>query len=97
MGRHAFSFKDGKFLTTMGACWFVSYCYFEYIVKTHKNWNRVSTAAKRRRVYLRTRGYHHDWLKEISKMKDGNLNRNSLKLKAPKIKQMASKLLLIVK
>ena len=96
MARHVFSFNGGELLTSMGASWFVSYCYYEYIDKTHQNWNIVKTAANRKSVYLRTRQYHKNWLKEILKMNDGNLNRNSLNLKAPQIKQMVSGLLAIV-
>ncbi|WP_288585089.1 hypothetical protein [uncultured Treponema sp.] len=96
MARHVFSFNGGELLTTIGACWFVSYCYYEYIDKTHQNWKIVKTAANRKSVYLRTRQYHKNWLKEISKMDDRNLNRNSLKLKASQIKQMESDLLAIV-
>ena len=96
MTRHVFSFNGGDLLTTMGACWFVSYCYYEYIDKTHQNWNLVKTAANRKSVYLRTRNYHKGWIKKISKMNDRNLNKNSLKLKAPQIKQMTSALSAIV-
>ena len=93
MPRHVFSFNGGELLTTMGACWFVSYCYYENIDKTHLNWNSVSTAQNRKSVYLRTRQYHKFWISEILQMNDGNLNRNSLELKAPQIKQMAKDLL----
>ena len=96
MERHVFSFNGGELLTSMGASWFVSYCYYEYIDKTHQNWTCVKTAANRKSVYLRTRQYHKNWLNEILKMNDGRLNGNSLNLKAPQIKQMASGLLAIV-
>ena len=96
MARHVFSFNGGGLLASMGASWFVSYCYYEYIDKTHQNWNIVKTAANRKSVYLRTRQYHKNWLNEILKMNDGRLNGNSLNLKAPQIKQMASGLLAIV-
>ena len=96
MARHVFLFNGGGLLTSMGASWFVSYCYYEYIDKTHQNWNIVKTAANRKSVYLRTRQYHKNWLNEILKMNDGRLNGNSLNLKAPQIKQMASDLLAIV-
>ena len=96
MERHVFSFNGGGLLASMGAIWFVSYCYYEYIDKTHQNWNIVKTAANRKSVYLRTRNFHKNWLNEILKMNDGRLNGNSLNLKAPQIKQMASGLLAIV-
>lgn len=93
MGRHVFSFQGGDYLTTMRACWFVSYCYYENIDKNHKNWNSVSTAANRKSVYSNTRSYHKYWLSEILKMDDGNLNKNSLVLSGSQIKQMAKELL----
>ena len=96
MERHVFSFNGGGLLASMGAIWFVSYCYYEYSDKTHQNWTWVKNAANRKSVYLRTRQYHKNWLNEILKMNDGRLNGNSLNLKAPQIKQMASDLLAIV-
>ena len=42
-GRHSFAFEGGEDLTTMGATWFVSYCYYDKIDPTHKNWKKVET------------------------------------------------------
>ena len=93
MARHAFNFLGGEELTTMGACWFVSYCYYDLIDSTHMNWNKVTTCMGRKSVYVRTGQYHKGWLLEILNMSDGLLNTNSLELKAPEVKNMARKLL----
>ena len=74
MARHVFSFNGGELLTSMGASWFVSYCYYEYIDKTHQNWNIVKTAANRKSVYLRTRNFHKGWLNEILKIISSSIN-----------------------
>lgn len=93
MGRHIFSFEGGDELTTMGACWFVSYCYYKNIDSNHKNWNNVSTVSNRVSVYTGTKHYYKYWLLEVLKMADKNLNKNSLGLSAYQVKKMASELL----
>ena len=50
MARHVFLFNGGGLLTSMGASWFVSYCYYEYIDKTHQNWTCVKNAANRKYI-----------------------------------------------
>ncbi|MBQ5847942.1 MAG: hypothetical protein IIW49_03395, partial [Treponema sp.] len=62
MGRHVFSFYGGDELTTMGATWFVSYCYFTLIDPSHRNWTRVSTARNRAKVFSNTIDKHRYWL-----------------------------------
>lgn len=93
MGSHPFSFEGGDELSTMGATWFVSYCYYNHIDETHRNWERVSTVSSRSSVYSRTGHYHTFWLTEILKMDDARLNTNTLGLNASETKRMASKLL----
>lgn len=96
MGRNVFSFEGGEELTTMGACWFVSYYYYNLIDSNHKNWNtyKISTVANRESVFKRTQKYHNFWLTKIMEMNDDNLNKNSLDLNASQVKEMAEKLLL---
>ena len=91
--RHPFHFDGGEYLTTLGACWFVSYAYYEQIDKTHTAWRNVTTCASRESTYRRTRAYHRYWLEQILKMNDVNLNKNSLHLAAAKVKAMAARLL----
>lgn len=93
MARHVFSFEGGEDLTTMGACWFVSYCYYKNLDSNHKNWDRVSTASNRMSVYSSTKHYHKYWLSEVLKMSDVNLNKNTLGLSGYEVRKMASELL----
>ena len=94
--KHPFRFEGGEYLTTIGACWFVSYAFYENIDKTHTAWRNVTTWTSRKSTYRRTRAYHHDWLEQMLKMNDVNLNKNSLHLTASEVKQMAAQLLKIV-
>ncbi|MCL2675966.1 MAG: hypothetical protein FWE84_05225 [Firmicutes bacterium] len=93
MARHTFSFDGGEELTTMGAGWFVSYSYYQHLDRTHRNWNRISTAASRSSVYHRTTNMHNYWLQQVLYMNDDNLNKNTLGLSSSSIKEMAKKLL----
>ncbi len=93
MGRHSFNFDGGDELTTMGASWFVSYSYYRLIDNRHDNWRTVKTAGNRASVYERTKYLHKFWLTKILEMEDSKLNKNSLKLSAFQIKQMANQLL----
>lgn len=97
MVRHVFLFDGGEKLTTMGAAWFVSYCYFNKIDNGHKNWQNVSTYQNRASVYKSTAKYHTYWLKKVLDMDDYNLNKNAIDLNAGQIKKMAEHLLNNVK
>ena len=97
MARHTFTFDGGEKLTTMGAGWFVSYCYHRHLDKAHNNWDRISTVARRSSVYRRTTNMHNYWLRQVLNMSDDNLNKNTLGLNATTIKDMAKKLLAIIK
>lgn len=91
--RHTFNFKGGEFLTTMGAAWFVSYCYYDKINKSHINWSQVSTVSNRRSVYSNTINFHKFWLAKVLEMKDYNLNKNTIGLSGNTIKIMAKEIL----
>ena len=93
MARHTFQFEGGDDLTTMGASWFVSYAYYYNVDQKHTNWNRISTFQGRISAFNRTKNLHHFWLEQIANMKDENLNRNMLGLKAGDIKGMVKTLL----
>lgn len=96
MARHTFNFVGGEELTTMGASWFVSYCYYCNINKAHFKWNRVSTYTNRISVYKRTLRYHKLWLTKILDMEDSRLNQNTLELNSAEIKKMTKELLKIL-
>ncbi|MDR2884108.1 MAG: hypothetical protein LBV09_03265 [Deferribacteraceae bacterium] len=93
MARHTFSFNGGKELTTMGASWFVSYCYHEHLDGTHMNWDSVLTVKNRISAYYKTKYLHKYWLEQVLEMNNYNLNKNTINLKATEIKNMAEKLL----
>ena len=93
MARHTFKFDGGEELTTMGAAWFVSYCYYNHIDRQHKNWQTVSTASNRISVYNRTNHYHTYWLKKVLQMDEYNLEKNTIKLSGIDVKYMAAQLL----
>ena len=44
-----------KSLYSMGVSWFVSYCYYDKIDRTHKNWEKY---PERVSSYTRTAHYH---------------------------------------
>ncbi|QEK00895.1 hypothetical protein [Treponema phagedenis] len=75
MGRNVFSFDGGDRLTAMGACRFVSYCYYIQIVSNYSNWENVQTAQNRIRVFSTTKDYHKFWLSEVLKMNNNNLEK----------------------
>ncbi len=90
MGRNVFKFKHGDILTTMGAAWFVSRAYYEYINKSHINWKRVSTFKNRNSVFMnRAKDYHLYFLEKVEHMNIKNLNKNTIHLEGEEIKKMA--------
>lgn len=91
--RHEYKLDGGSDLTTMGATWFVSYCYYKMVDSSHKNWNNLSTASNRISVFLRSQRYYKYWLLEILEMSDANLSKNKIGLEGAQIKQMAKKIL----
>lgn len=93
MTTHAFNFTGGEFLTTMGATWFVSYSYYNYIDTNHTNWNCVNTYKNRMSVYAKTKQYHRFWLQQVLDMNPNQLNKNTLGLEAHEIKAMAKEIL----
>lgn len=95
--RHEYRIEGGSELTTMGATWFVSYCYYKMVDSSHKNWNNVSTASNRASVFQKSQRYYKYWLSEILKMSDANLNKNKIGLEGAQIKQMAKRILLQLK
>jgi hypothetical protein len=93
VARHVFQFLGGEDITTLGATWFVSYLFYIMRVKNHINWKNVTTYTSRISTFNRTSKYHTFWLKQISNMKDSNLEKNTLELSAVQIKKMAAELL----
>jgi len=94
--RHSFNFMGGDDLTTMGASWFVSYAYYEYIDKTHLNWKNVGTWKNRLSVYQRTRALHKYWMQEVTKMEIDRLSNNRLGIPGIVVQKMALALIGLV-
>jgi len=93
MARHTFTFQGGEELTTMGASWFVSYCYYKKIMPTHLNWRKSSTYTNRISVFGRTQNMHKFYLERVLEMDITNLNKNRIDLSGIQIKEMARELL----
>ena len=93
MAKHDFNFIGGDQLRHIGASWFVSYCFYLNLDKTHSNWQLVKTASSRKSLYDKTKKFHRDWLTQIATMSENNLLRNKIKLSPCCTKIMASALL----
>lgn len=90
---HDFNFAGGDKLAKIGATWFVSYCYYDLIDKSHLNWMSISTVSSRKSTYANTGVYHHLWLEEILKMDIDRLNSNTINLNGFEVKKMAEEIL----
>lgn len=93
MARHIFTFQGGGDLTTMGACWFVSYCYYKRIKPSHLNWQKTSTYKNRISVFIKTRNLHKYYLERVLEMDITNLSKNQIDLSGIQIKVMAKEIL----
>ena len=89
-GRHSFAFEGGEDLTTMGATWFVSYCYYDKIDRTHRNWEKY---PERVSIYNRTDHYHRFWLERVLEMDSERLSANTIGLTGDEVIKMAKILL----
>lgn len=90
---YSFSFDGDKKLKTIGATWFVSYCYYDKIDKSERRWSKLSTASNRMSVYRRTAGLHKSFLHRVLEMSDLKLDKNTLGLSGREVKAMARQLL----
>lgn len=93
MALSSFPFEGGEILNRMGATWFVSYAYYEHCDRSHKNWDKVSTANMRSSYYNRGRAYHREWLQHILSMNDANLSKNTIGITPQETKRMAKAVL----
>lgn len=87
--RHTFSFDGGDKLATIGATFFVSYLYHLHVDTSHRNWASIKTQRSRISTINNSESHYRAWLSHVQNMSDANLNRNSLGLEGPIIKQMA--------
>lgn len=98
MKKHrAFNFLEGAAFGKMGASWFVSYSYYDYIDNNHRNWERVTDSMDHRiGVYRRNKNMHKFWLGEVLKMSENRMSGNHLGLTGATVKQMAKKVLAVL-
>ena len=95
--RHVFSFEGGEQLTTIGATFFVSFLYHQYVDPAHKNWDSIKTKASRISTINRSEQHHRAWLERIGGMNDANLSKNTLGLNGTAVKKMAQAVLEVLK
>lgn len=93
MSRHIFKFSYGGLLTTMGACWFVSYSYYKKIDPHHLNWQNITSCKIRINAFQKTQTLHKFFLRNVLEMDINNLDKNKIYLKGKQIKDMAKTLL----
>lgn len=95
---HEFNFEGGELLTPIGAAWFVSFAYHEYVDKNHVNWKNPKysplSVQSRTNNYNRSKQYHMGWLYEVLKMQQLDRQKNFCGLHSTKIKEMAAEVLL---
>lgn len=90
---HTFNFDGGEVLTRIGASWFISYSYYNFIDNQHNNWQNILTAQDRIKRYNNSQKYHLFWLLKISKMNVKQLNRNDIELSGKEVIEMANKII----
>ena len=93
MAFHNFPFEGGYDLRRMGASWFVSYAFYEYVDNEHKNWQRLKTAQNRISKYKASKKFHKLWLEKIRGMNSAALDRNTIGLNSEQVKKMACEIL----
>lgn len=89
MPRAYFKFAGGKYLTRIGASWFVSYMYGTLKDPTHLNWKNVSNPSSRASSCVSNSIYHKIWIAEIVGMNPKQLQRNKIGLTGQEILDMA--------
>ncbi|GHT16400.1 hypothetical protein AGMMS4956_18810 [Bacteroidia bacterium] len=73
----------------MGATWFVSRAYNEYVDKRHADWQKVNPYNNRNSTFNRCRKLHPYFLKQIENMDVNNLNKNTIGIDGFTVKKMA--------
>ncbi|MDY2776864.1 MAG: hypothetical protein SOU51_00570 [Collinsella sp.] len=84
--------KERK-LQSMGVAWFVSYAFYNYVDKSHDNWQRTNTVTMRKSFYASSIEHHAEWLRQVPSMRSASLSRNTIGLSAEEIKNMAKEIL----
>lgn len=89
----SYAFGGEEQLKKIGATWFVSYAYYEYLDKSHRNWDSISTVSFRVSVYNSNRCYHKSWLQQVLNMDYGRIGTNTLGVSPLETKRTAQELL----
>lgn len=92
MKGHEFNLLGGKYLTQLGASWFVSFYYFLEKDRNHLNWQIIKTHQSRISIFNKAKKYHQYWLMEVLRMNDLKLNTNKILLDVKQVKVMAEEL-----
>ena len=79
-------------LRQMGATWFVSYAYYNYINNEHTNWTNVSTTW-RLSAFSKSKEDHCLFLFRIMEMNENKLGSKDVGLSGFKVKQMAKEII----
>jgi len=95
---HDFNFEGGEILSKIGAAWFVSFSYFNYVDHKHLAWKNPKfsdlSVQQRTNNYNKSKQYHVIWLNEVLDMKQLDKHKNICGLHSTKIKEMADAILL---
>ena len=93
MARSIHKCQGGAKLTTIGACWFVSYLYYNEIDRDHICWQKLKSCSSRKSTFRGTVQYHSIWLEFVRNTSDRKLNTNQFGLTASEVKSMVNILL----
>ena len=95
---HDFNFEGGEILTKIGAAWFVSYAYYNYVDKKHLAWKNPKfsdlSVQSRTSNYNKSTKFHLGWLHEVTRMQQLDKHVNKCGLHSTQIKEMAAEILL---
>lgn len=86
-----FNFEGGKFLSDIGASWFIAYAYYTYVDSNYLVWNSLDkeSVASRKSKFFRYIKYHKIWAKNVLYMNENRLKRTQLNILPTDVKTMA--------
>ena len=97
---HDFNFEGGEILSKIGAAWFVSYAYYNYVDNKHSAWKNSKfsdlSVQSRTSNYNKSERYHIKWLSEVLNMQQLDKHGNYCGLQSTQIQKMAAEILLKV-
>ena len=86
-----FNFEGGKFLSDIGASWFIAYAYYTYVDSNYLVWNSLDkeSVATRKSNFFKYKMYHKIWAEKVLYMNENNLKKTKLNLLPTDVKAMA--------